>query len=131
MSSEFTKALDAVCDKFGIAVDWGSKNVVPYVQELSTRVVHFKMASATFFMLLGVLMLIATILWIKWIKYCDRRYEEDKWSNWDFAAQLSIGACIIWTVIAVCIALTGAYDIVTYSVFPEKALMDFINTYMN
>ena len=62
MSSEFEKALDAVCDKFGIAVDWSSKNVVPYVQELSTRVVHFKMASAVFLAVLGVLMLIATIL---------------------------------------------------------------------
>lgn len=131
MSSEFTKALDAVCDKFGIAVDWGSKNVIPYVQELSTRVVHFKMASAVFFVVLGVLMLISTILWVKWIKCCDNKYKEDRYSDWDFAAGLSVGACIIWIVVAVYIVLTSAYDIVTYSVFPEKALIDFINSYMN
>lgn len=131
MNNEFTKALDAVCDKFGIAVDWSSKNVVPYVQELSTRVVHFKMASAVFFVVLGVLMLISTILWVKWIKYCDRRYKEEEWSNWDLTNGLSVGACIIWIVVAVYIVLTSAYDIVTYSVFPEKALIDFISTYMN
>lgn len=131
MSSEFEKALDAVCDKFGIAVDWSSKNVIPYVQELSTRVVHFKMASAVFFVVLGVLMLISTILWVKWIKYCDNKYKEDGYSDWDLAAGLSVGACIIWIVVAVYIVLTSAYDIVTYSIFPEKALVDFISTYMN
>ena len=131
MNNEFTKALDAVCDKFGIAVDWSSKNVVPYVQELSTRVVHFKMASAVFFVVLGVLMLISTILWVKWIKYCDNRYKEDRYSDWDLATGLSIGACIICVVIGIYVALYSVYDIVAYSVFPEKALVDFISTYMN
>ena len=131
MNNEFVKVLDAVCDKFGIAVDWSSKNVIPYVQELSTRVVHFKMASAVFFVVLGILMLISTILWVKWIKYCDRRYKEEKWSNWDLTTGLSVGTCIIWIVVAVYIVLTSAYDVVTYSIFPEKALVDFISTYMN
>ena len=131
MSSEFEKALDTVCDKFGIAVDWSSKNVVPYVQELSTRVVHFKMASAIFFAVVGILMVVSIILWVKWIKYCDNRYKEDRHSDWDLATGLSIGLCIIWIVVAVYIVLTSAYDIVTYSIFPEKALVDFISTYMN
>lgn len=131
MSSEFEKALDAVCDKFGIAVDWSSKNVIPYVQELSARAVHFKMASAVFLVVLGVLMLIATILWVKWIKYCDKRYKEDRYSTWDLTTGLSVSLCIIWIVVAVYIVLTSAYDVVTYSIFPEKALVDFISTYMN
>lgn len=131
MNNEFVKALDAVCDKFGIAVDWSSKNVVPYVQELSTRVVHFKIASAIFFAVVGILMVASTILWVKWIKYCNRRCNEEKWSDWDFATFLSIGAYIICVVIGMCVALYGVYDIVTYSVFPEKALIDFISTYMN
>lgn len=76
-------------------------------------------------------MLISTILWVKWIKYCDNKYKEDGYSDWDLAAGLSVGACIIWIVVAVYIVLTSAYDIVTYSIFPEKALVDFISTYMN
>lgn len=131
MSSEFEKALDAVCNKFGIAVDWSSKNVVPYVQELSTRIVHFKIASAIFFAVVGILMVASIILWVKWIKYCDKRYKEEEWDNWDLAKGLSIGACIICTVVGIYVALYSVYDIVTYSVFPEKALIDFISTYMN
>lgn len=131
MNNEFTKALDAVCNKFGIAVDWSSKNVVPYVQELSTRVVHFKIASAIFFAMVGILMVASIILWVKWIKYCDKRYKEERWSNWDCATYLSIAACIICIVMGMCVSLYSVYDIVTYSVFPEKALIDFISTYMN
>ena len=131
MSSEFEKALDAVCDKFGIAVDWSSKNVIPYVQELSTRVVHFKMASAIFFAVVGILMVVSIILWVKLIKYCDKRYKEEKWSDWDAAKGLSIGACIICVVIGMYVVLYSVYDIVAYSVLQKKALVDFISTYMN
>ena len=131
MNNEFVKALDAVCDKFGIAVDWSSKNIIPYVQELSARVVHFKMASAIFFAVVGILMVVSIILWVKLIKYCDKRYKEEKWSDWDTAKGLSIGACIICVVIGMYVVLYSVYDIVTYSVFPEKALVDFISTYMN
>lgn len=131
MNNEFVKALDAVCNKFGIAVDWSSKNVVPYVQELSTRIVHFKIASAIFFAVVGILMVASTILWVKLIRYCDSRCKEKKWSNLDLATCLSIVACIICIVVGICVALCSVYDIVTYSVFPEKALIDFISTYMN
>lgn len=117
MSSEFEKALDAVCDKFGIAVDWSSKNVIPYVQELSTRVVHFKIASAIFFAVVGILMVASTILWVKLIRYCDSRCKEKKWSNLDLATCLSIVACIICIVMGMCVALYSVCDIVTYIVF--------------
>ena len=131
MSSEFEKALDAVCDKFGIAVDWSSKNVIPYMQELSTRAVHFKMTSAIFFAVVGILMVVSKILWVKLIKYCDKKYKEEKNRYWDAATYLSIAACIICIVMGMCVALCSVYDIVTYSVFSEKALIDFISTYMN
>ena len=32
MSNEIIKVLDALSDKLGIAVDWTSENVLPYLQ---------------------------------------------------------------------------------------------------
>lgn len=34
MSNEVIKVLDHICDKFGIAIDWSSSNVMPYLQDL-------------------------------------------------------------------------------------------------
>ena len=40
LSNEIITILEYLCDKLGIAVDWSSKNVIPYVQELSIRVLE-------------------------------------------------------------------------------------------
>ena len=34
MSDEVVKILDALADKFGIAINWTSANVIPYLQQL-------------------------------------------------------------------------------------------------
>lgn len=38
MSQEIIKVLDNLCEKFGIAIDWTSQNVKPYLQELFCKV---------------------------------------------------------------------------------------------
>ena len=32
MSTEIIKILDAICDKFGLVIDWTSQNVTPYMR---------------------------------------------------------------------------------------------------
>lgn len=34
MSEEVIKILDALAEKFGLAIDWTSANVLPYLQQL-------------------------------------------------------------------------------------------------
>ena len=34
MSEEIIKVLDALAEKFGVAVDWTSANVIPYLEQL-------------------------------------------------------------------------------------------------
>ena len=38
MSEEIIKVLDNIGQKFGIAIDWTSENVLPYIQDLMHRV---------------------------------------------------------------------------------------------
>ena len=41
-SSQFIEVLDALCEKFGIAIDWTSKNVMPYVTDLDARIITYE-----------------------------------------------------------------------------------------
>lgn len=41
MSNEVIKVLDHICDKFGIAIDWSSSNVMPYLQDLMVRMTKY------------------------------------------------------------------------------------------
>jgi len=42
MANEIIKVLDNLGEKFGIAIDWSSANVVPYLQDLMTRIVKYE-----------------------------------------------------------------------------------------
>ena len=37
MSEKIIKVIDALADKFGLAIDWTSANVMPYVQDLTGK----------------------------------------------------------------------------------------------
>lgn len=39
MSEEVIKILDALAEKFGLAIDWTSANVLPYLQQLCDKYV--------------------------------------------------------------------------------------------
>lgn len=37
LSDQIISVLDALCEKFGIAIDWTSQNVIPYIQLLAKK----------------------------------------------------------------------------------------------
>lgn len=39
MSEEISKVLDVLADKVGIAVDWSSANIIPYLQQITDKMV--------------------------------------------------------------------------------------------
>lgn len=42
MSEEVIKILDALAEKFGLAIDWTSANVLPYLQQLCGKYVTYE-----------------------------------------------------------------------------------------
>lgn len=41
VSDQIIAVLDEVCRKFGVAIDWSSTNILPYLQELGERMVSY------------------------------------------------------------------------------------------
>ena len=63
MSEEIIKILDHIGSKFGVAIDWTDKNVMPYLQELAEKYINYEIAiSATIVIALVVIALILGIL---------------------------------------------------------------------
>ena len=60
-SSQFIEVLDALCEKFGIVIDWTSQNVMPYLTDLATRLISYEIwTSAAWIVILGVAFI---VLW--------------------------------------------------------------------
>ena len=63
-SSQFIEVLDALCDKIGIAIDWTSQNVMPYVTDLATRIITYEISTSAAWIIICLLMKILK----KWLK---------------------------------------------------------------
>lgn len=58
MSEEIIKVLDNLAERFGVAVDWTSTNVIPYLQELCSKYITYEIAISVTWLVIGILCLI-------------------------------------------------------------------------
>ena len=116
-SSQFIEVLDALCEKFGIAIDWTSQNVVPYVTELATRIIAYEIwTSAAWITIAAIVFLIA---WKMTKNLCKEDRFEDEWlTGWGIRIVIGL---FCFTAISF-----GVFDIIEAVALPEKTLYDFI-----
>lgn len=117
MSEEIIKVLDALGEKFGVAVNWSSKNVIPYLQQLCGKYIKYEIATSVLWTVIGFILLIFAICVFKKRKYF--------WENWDeeLAMVLFVFVFVSFT-LGVTAILYQAFDIVTCLTFPEKILIE-------
>ena len=123
MSEEVIKILEALAEKFGLAIDWTSANVLPYLQQLCGKYVTYEIATSVVWMLIGICLLFIGKYVIGKAKHCWEQYEEDWHSDYDFAATLLdvLAGCVI--VGGIIVILCQTFDIVTCITFPEKVII--------
>ena len=116
-SSQFIEVLDALCDKIGIAIDWTSQNVVPYVTDLAARIITYEIwTSAAWIVIVAILFLIA---WKMTKNMCKADTFDDEWFFGWFVRILIGVSCFIIIVFQV-------FDIIEAVALPEKTLYDFV-----
>lgn len=109
MSDEIIKVLDALAEKFGLAVDWTSSNVIPYIELLCGKYINYEIATSVVWALFGIGLLILGKVLFK------------KSKHYYFVVILGI-------IIVMCQTL----DIVTCFTFPEKIIIDELRSiYIN
>lgn len=126
MNEELVKALTELANKFGIAIDWTSQNVLPYVQELMSRIVRFEIATSVMWLIIG-LMFIASAYWmIKLVKFFQRKNKEQPYGMWDVGTGVAIGFTILFPIIGVCIVFSQIYDFIQCGILPEVIVLRYL-----
>lgn len=116
MSDEIIKILDDLGQRFGIAIDWSSKNMMPYLQDLVSRFTSYEIATSIMWLIVGLIFLLAGIIFsFKIIK--------SKNSDIHGAALFSV----ILAVIGIVMILCQISDIITCCTIPEKMILEYIN----
>ena len=72
MSEGIIKVLNELCNKFGIAIDWTSDNIVPYLQDLMVRYSKYICYTSIMWLVIGVIITIVFgVMLYKYFKSCD------------------------------------------------------------
>ena len=124
MNNTIIEILNYLGEKFNIAIDWTSENVVPYIQELFNKFIQWEISTSIAWIIISIA--VTTILWISFVisSYISR-HTSGRCTADDVADILCIISCIV-SVIAIIVICFQIFDIVECKTFPEKALFDYI-----
>ena len=125
VSDQIISVINALCEKFGVAIDWTSENIIPYVEQLSQKYITYEIwtsaAAASALTLLFVVVLVFTI------KMCKKaEWDEYTWHCEEVIALIGIVLSFALG-IASCIVITiECNDIITCLTFPEKQIFEYV-----
>ena len=110
--------LQKLAEQFGLALDWGSDNVIPYLEELAGRVVKYEVSQSIFWIVVGVLVVIIGIALC--VLGCKSNCTSDE--------RLAFWVCgIILIIVGIPIIGCQTNDLILCNYLPEKILLRYVN----
>lgn len=130
MSDEIIKILDDLGERFGVAIDWSSKNVMPYLEDLASRFTSYEVLTSIMWIVIAVIVIIGCSIGIsKVIKYANKKIEKALYySVWSEGKPFLVGIFILLIGIAIIIIITQIIDIITCYTIPEKMILEYLNS---
>lgn len=132
MSEEIIKVIDVLAAKLGIAIDWTSANVTPYLQQLAERYISYEIANNIYWIVVWVVVTIAA--WVSCF-VCYRKsqwkefgFDDESWTCWTAITFGIIG--VIATLIALIVTLVYGKDIIACIMLPEMVILDYLKGMM-
>lgn len=125
-SKEIINVLDYLCTKFGIAIDWTSENVMPYLEDLCGRYIEYEIyTSIAWCVVFAAILVVVGFVWgIGSIvdRFSRSRSDIPEIFSVLFFVFLAIGF-VVWGV--------QAFDIIECYTIPEKTILEYLKYLMN
>lgn len=129
MSEEIIKILDDLGRRFGIAIDWSSENIMPYLQDLMSRFTSYEVITSIIWIVAAVIGIIGCSIGIFAInRHTNKVLEEDPYSEWTIGRGVFITVSIFLIIAAVFCIISESLDIITCYTIPEKMLFEYVNS---
>lgn len=130
-TNKVVEVIDALCEKFGIAIDWTSENIVPYAQSLIDKIVNYKLYTSIFWLCIIPLLTLGCFFIMK---YCYKKASEDvldldSGATWAFIFATAI--FVVGVIASLVLIFTQTLNIITCITFPEKVVIDYIKSIMS
>lgn len=125
VSNQIIAVLDAICEKFGIVIDWTASNIMPYLQDLCKRIVSYEIATSVAWIVLQVVIVVLAFhIRNKKVK----PIAESDGDDYSLSGYTIV--CAIITVIAFIVICVQAVDIVRAFTIPEITIYYFAKPFL-
>lgn len=118
MSNEIIDILDKLGEQFGIAIDWTSENVMPYVEIIFQKAVNYSAYSTIVWLCVSTLILAVGVIMIV-VAFKNR--DEDS----EFAAGMFLFG-IIFLLLGISVAIGNILHLIKCYTLPELVFLDTI-----
>lgn len=124
VSEQIIQVLDNLGEKFGLAIDWSSENILPYVNELMNKAVSYELwTNIIIFTFITIGFALSWIIFFKTIKNKNFNWDDDKLGAIAF---VSIILAVLFTITFIICLIFCISTIITCLTFPEKIIFDMI-----
>lgn len=125
MADEIIKVIDDLAERFGIVIDWGSENILPYLTDLMNRIVGYEIGTSIVWIVIGVILcVLGIIISFQVPKWCEK-YDDD-----DICIFLIV--TIPAVLFGICMIVYQTHDIIRCMYIPEAVAYDvFSNMFTN
>lgn len=131
MSEEIIKVLNDLGERFGIAIDWTSQNVMSYLQDLASRYMTYNNLIAIIQIAISVILIIIGIVCIiKLIKWRNsKNYNDSYLSDDPLMCGLGITGASILIALAIGLIIGNTMGIIQNVCMPEMIILDYMKNF--
>lgn len=121
VSDQIINVLDALCEKFGLVIDWTSENVVPYLTILASKLIAYEIWTSVAWVVITLAITITACNLI-------RKHKEMFLDGGEFVF-IPIG--FFGGLIAIGAIINNIMDIIKCLTFPEMYVFEYIQNMIN
>lgn len=131
ISEQIIKILDTLCAKFGIAINWTSENVIPYVEVLCKKLVTYEIVTSAMWVLLMWVLFGASAITLKKLHpWLMKAYDEDYDDGYMILDVALWVVTVFLGVVMICVACDQIADIIKCLTFPEMYVFEYVSNLM-
>ena len=140
MGEEVIKVLKHLGDQFGVAINWSSANIMPYLNDLMSRMVKYGIYINIYYIFYTIF-IIAFLIVISVILYkvsCKMTIKSDKDKDYTILAEglttgfiVSLATTVIVTIVGIAYISNHIATIIELNTVPEKYVIEMIQDKIN
>jgi hypothetical protein len=125
VSDQIIQVIEHLAQKFGIAINWSSENIMPIVEELCTKYISYEIMTSKAWIIGASIILLLIIIGEIFILIdpLDELYNLDK---------IGLTFCMVllaaFPIACICVQ---TFDIIRCTTFPELQILQYIQCFMN